>query len=88
MAHVTEIILYPESNYLHYDDTDLKRGFFHGYYVNQEHTIALLHLYGADEIIEADSPKEAFALLKPLYEPYSLLWLPDYQDSHDQNTPT
>jgi hypothetical protein len=50
MAHVTEMILYPESNYLHYDDTDIKRGFVHGYHVNQEHTIALLRLYGADEI--------------------------------------
>jgi hypothetical protein len=38
--------------------------------------------------IEADSPKEAFALLQPLYEPYSLLWLPDYQDPQGQNTPT
>jgi hypothetical protein len=38
----------------------------------------------SDEIviasIEADSPKEAFARLQPLYEPYSLLWLPDYQE--------
>jgi hypothetical protein len=30
--------------------------------------------------LEADSPKEAFARLQPLYEPYSLLWLPDYQE--------
>ena len=50
MAHITDITLYPESNYLHYDDTDLKRGFVHGYHVNQEHTIALLRQYGADEI--------------------------------------
>jgi hypothetical protein len=50
MAHITDIILYPESNCLHYDDTDLKRGFFHGYHVNQEHTIAWLRRYGADEI--------------------------------------
>ena len=38
--------------------------------------------------IEADSPTEAFALLQPWYEPYSLLWLPDYQDPHGPNTPT
>ena len=50
MAQITAIILYPESNYLHYDDTDLKRGFFHGEHVNQEHTIELLRLDGADEI--------------------------------------
>jgi hypothetical protein len=50
MAHITEMILYLENNYLHYDDTDIKRGFFHGYHVNQEHTIELLRLYGADEI--------------------------------------
>jgi hypothetical protein len=30
--------------------------------------------------IEAGSPKEAFALLQPLYDPYNLLWLPDYQE--------
>jgi hypothetical protein len=50
MAHITEMILYLENNYLHYDDTDLKRGFFHGYHVNKEHTIAWLRLDGADEI--------------------------------------
>lgn len=50
MAHITEMILYQENNYLHYDDTDIKRGYFHGEHVNQEHTIALLRLYGADEI--------------------------------------
>jgi hypothetical protein len=38
------------SNYLHYNDTDIKRGFFHGDHVNTEHTIALLRLDGADEI--------------------------------------
>jgi hypothetical protein len=38
--------------------------------------------------IEADSPTEAFALLQPWYEPYSLLWLPDYQDPHGPHTPT
>lgn len=27
MALITDIVLYPESNYLHYNDTDLKRGF-------------------------------------------------------------
>jgi hypothetical protein len=37
--------------------------------------------------IEADSPKEAFALLQPLYEPYSLLWLPDYHEDEGPNTP-
>jgi hypothetical protein len=37
--------------------------------------------------IEADSPKEAFARLQPLYEPYSLLWLPDYQEDEGPNTP-
>jgi hypothetical protein len=35
---------------LHYDDTDIKIGFVHGYHVNKEHTIELLRLYGADEI--------------------------------------
>lgn len=50
MAHITDITLYPESHDLHYDDTDLKRGFVHGEHVNQEHTIALLRQYGADEI--------------------------------------
>ena len=38
----------------------------------------------SDEIViattEADSPKEAFARLQPLYEPYRLLWLPDYTE--------
>ena len=45
----------------------------------------------SDEIviasIEADSPEEAFALLQPLYEQYSLLWLPDYQENQDPNAP-
>jgi hypothetical protein len=50
MAQIAEIILYLENNYLHYDDTDIKRGFFHGYHVNKEHTIELLRLHGADEI--------------------------------------
>jgi hypothetical protein len=50
MAQITEIILYQENNYLHYDDTDIKRGSFHGYHVNKAHTIELLRLYGADEI--------------------------------------
>jgi hypothetical protein len=50
MAHITEMILYPEDNYLHYDDTDIKRGYFHGEHVNTEHTIELLRLYGADEV--------------------------------------
>lgn len=35
--------------------------------------------------IEADSPKETFALLQPLYEPYSLLWLPDYKEDECPN---
>ena len=50
MAQITAILLYPEDNYLHYNDTDLKRGFFHGEHVNQEDTIELLRLDGADEI--------------------------------------
>jgi hypothetical protein len=50
MAHITEMILYQEDNYLHYDDTDIPRGFFHGYHANKEHTIDLLRLDGADEI--------------------------------------
>jgi hypothetical protein len=50
MAHITSILLYREDNYLHYDDTDIRRGFFHGYHVNTEQTIALLRLYGADEV--------------------------------------
>ena len=33
-----------------YNDTDIKRGYFHGYHVNKEHTIELLRLYGANEI--------------------------------------
>jgi hypothetical protein len=37
--------------------------------------------------IEADSPKEAVALLQPLYEPYSLLWLPDYKENKGPNAP-
>jgi hypothetical protein len=35
--------------------------------------------------IEADAPKEAFALLQPLYERYSLLWLPDYKEDEGPN---
>jgi hypothetical protein len=50
MAQITSIILYQENNYLHYDDTDIKKGFFHGYHVNQENTIELLRFAGADEI--------------------------------------
>jgi hypothetical protein len=50
MAQITSIILYQENNCLHYHDTDIKRGFFHGDHVNKEHTIELLRLYGADEI--------------------------------------
>jgi hypothetical protein len=50
MPLITDITLYPEDNYLHYNDTDLKRGFFHGYHMTQESTIALLRQYGADEI--------------------------------------
>ena len=45
----------------------------------------------SDEIviarIEADSPKEAFALLQPLYEPYSLLWLPDSNEPQSPHAP-
>ena len=45
----------------------------------------------SDEIViastEAETPKEAFALLQPWYEPYSLLWLPDYQEDEGPNTP-
>jgi hypothetical protein len=50
MAHITEMILYQEHNDLHYHDTDLKRGVVHDDHVNQEHTIAWLRQYGADEI--------------------------------------
>jgi len=43
----------------------------------------------SDEIviasIEADSPKEAFARLQPVYAPYSLLWLPDYKEDEGPN---
>ena len=43
----------------------------------------------SDEIViastEADSPKEAFALVQPSYEPYSLLWLPDYTEDKGPN---
>jgi hypothetical protein len=38
--------------------------------------------------IEADSPKAAFALLQPLYAPYSLLWLPDYREDEGPNATT
>jgi hypothetical protein len=37
--------------------------------------------------IEADSPKEAFTRLRPLYEPYSLLWLPDYTEDDGPHLP-
>jgi len=37
--------------------------------------------------IEAESPKEAFARLQPLYEPHSLLWLPDYKEDEGPNAP-
>jgi hypothetical protein len=47
---ITSIILYPNDCYMHYDDTDIKRGYFHGYHVNQEATIDLLRLAGADEV--------------------------------------
>jgi hypothetical protein len=43
----------------------------------------------SDEIviasIGADAPKEAVALLQPLYEPYRLLWLPDYKEDEGPN---
>ena len=42
----------------------------------------------SDEIViastEAETPKEALALLQPFYEPHSLLWLPDDQEPDDQ----
>ena len=45
----------------------------------------------SDEVViastEADSPKEAFALLQPWYEPYSLLWLPDDQGGEGPKAP-
>jgi hypothetical protein len=45
----------------------------------------------SDEIviasIAANAPKEAFALLYPLYEPYSVLWLPDYKEDEGPNAP-
>lgn len=45
----------------------------------------------ADEVViastEADSPTEAFALLQPVYEPYSSLWLPDYQEDEGPKAP-
>jgi hypothetical protein len=50
MAQITEILLYPKTNYLHYNNTDIKRGFFHGSHANTEHAIELLRLDGADEI--------------------------------------
>ncbi len=57
------------------------------------HTYSFLVLVDepSDEVviasIEADSPKEAFALLQPLYEPYTWLWLPAYQDPQGPHTP-
>jgi hypothetical protein len=50
MTQITWIILYPKDNYLHYDDSDMRSGFVHGYHVNQEATIDLLRLAGADEV--------------------------------------
>ncbi len=50
MAHITWIILYPKDNYLHYDDSDMRSGFYHGYHANQEATIDLLRLAGADNV--------------------------------------
>jgi hypothetical protein len=44
------MIVYREDTYLHYNDTDIKRGFFHGCHANQEHTIELLRRDGADDI--------------------------------------
>ena len=45
----------------------------------------------SDEVViaslEAGSPKEAFALLQPLYDPYSLLWLPDDQEDEGPTAP-
>jgi hypothetical protein len=50
MPQITSIILYPNDCYVHDDDTDIKRGYVHGYHVNQEATIDLLRFAGADEI--------------------------------------
>ena len=50
MPQITSIILYPNDCYVHYDDTDIKRGFFHGCHVNTENTIELLRFAGADEV--------------------------------------
>ena len=50
MAQITSIILYLNDCYVHYDDTDIKRGYFHGYYVNREATINLLRIVGADDV--------------------------------------
>jgi len=50
MAQITSIILYPNDCYVHYDDADIKWGYFHGYHVNQEATIDLLRLTGADDV--------------------------------------
>ena len=45
----------------------------------------------SDEIViastEAETPKEALARLRPFYEPYSLLWLPDYKEDEGPNAP-
>lgn len=49
-AKITWIILYLKDNYLHYSDSDMRTGFYHGYHVNQEATIDLLCLAGADEV--------------------------------------
>jgi len=50
VAQIASIILYPNDCYVHYNDTDIKAGFFHGYHVNQEATIDLLRFAGANEI--------------------------------------
>ena len=50
MSQITSIILYPNDCYVHDDDTDIKRGYVHGYHVNQEATVDLLRFAGADEI--------------------------------------
>jgi hypothetical protein len=36
--------------------------------------------------IEANSPIAAFALLQPFYDPYSLLWLPNYEERSEDAT--
>jgi hypothetical protein len=44
------IVLYRNTNYVSYNDSDMRANYFHGYHVNQQATIDLLRCAGADEV--------------------------------------